>query len=112
MSMYRDLVSNVRVHAGDDGDSIDLREFDSVIVVSASAIAEVEVSDVSDDDFEAADSDDLIERTDENGANVIGYIGSKRYLKVTGDAADESVIIGYRLHRAPEGFEVESRLQD
>ena len=106
--MYRDLVSNVRVHAGDDGDSIDLRDFDSVIVVSASAIAAIQVSDEADDNFEAAPSDDLIARTGENGANVTGYVGGKRYLKVTGAAADESVVIGYNLHRAPEGFDVES----
>ena len=104
----RDLVSNVRVHAGDDGDSIDLREFDSVVVVSTEDIAEIEVSDSPDSDFSAADSDDLIERTGENGANVIGYIGAKRYLKVTGDNADQSVVIGYHLHRTPEGFGVDS----
>lgn len=108
MTMTRDLVSNVVVAAGDDGDSIDLREFDSVIVVSTEAIAEVEVSDEADSGFAAADSDDLIERTDENGANVVGYIGYKRYLKVTGANADQTVVVGYNLHRAPAGFAVDS----
>lgn len=113
MTMYRDFVSNVRVHAGDDGDSIDLREFDSVIVVSTEALAgEIEVSDEADSGFAAASTDDLVARTGENGANVTGYFGDKRYLKVVGDDADQAVVIGYNLHRAPEGFSVDSEAQE
>jgi len=102
--MNREFTSNVRVAAGDDGDSIDLREFDAVIVVSTEALAgDIHVSDEADDNFSAADTDDLIARTGEGGANVTGYTGGKRYLKVVGDDADQAVVIGYYLGRAPQG---------
>ena len=107
--MNRDFVSNVRVAAGDDGTSIDLREFDAVIVVSTAAIAgDIEVSDDPVTGFAPAPADDLIARTGENGANVTGYFGDKRFLKVTGSDPGQAVVIGYYLARAPQGFSVAS----
>ena len=101
--MLRDFANNVRAHAGDEGDSIDLRDFDSVIVVSTADLAGVvEVSDAPASGFAAAPTGDLIARSG-NGSFTVGYTGGARYLRVTGADAAQSVVIGYHLHRAPDG---------
>lgn len=107
--MNREFASNIQVAAGDNGDSVDLRSFDAVSVVSTAAIVGViEVSDSAATGFAAAPVDDLIARTAENGANVTGYTGDKRYLKVTGVDAGQAVVVGYYLSQAPAGFSVAS----
>jgi len=104
--MLRDFVNNVRAHAGNDGDSIDLRDFDSVAVFSTADLdGVVEVSDEAASGFAAAPADDLI-AIDGNGSFAVGYIGDSRYLRVTGDDAAQSVVVGYHLHRKPDNLSI------
>lgn len=106
--MKRDFANNVLASAGDEGDSIDLRGSDSVIVVGLTdPTARIEVSDVADDDFAAPPATDLIipeGGAEQNGAFVIGYIGPARY--ILAGAAD--VIIQHNLHKRPTGLAIDS----
>ena len=103
MSALRDFVNNVRVHDGDA--SVDVRDFDSVLAVSASEITLEESDD--DETFAAVDSEDLIVPEggqEQEGAFTVGYRGNARYLQ----AGEDTFIVGYHLHRKPTGFGVDS----
>ena len=103
MTALRDFVNNVRVHDGDD--AVDIRDFDSVLAVSASEIT-LEESDDG-EAFAAVDADDLIVPEggqEQEGAFTVGYRGDARYLQ----AGADTFIVGYHLHRRPTGFGVDS----
>ena len=103
MSALRDFVNNVRVHDGNA--SVDVRDFDSVLAVSATEITLEESDD--DSTFTAVDADDLIVPEggqEQEGAFTVGYRGNARYLQ----AGVDTFIVGYHLHRKPTGFDVDS----
>ena len=107
MTALRDFVNNVRVHDGSA--AVDIRDFDSVLAVSATEVA-LEESDDG-ETFTAVDADDLIVPEggqEQEGAFTVGYRGNSRYLQ----AGVDTFIVGYNLHRAPTGFDVEQRTQD
>ena len=103
MTALRDFVNDVRVHDGNA--SVDIRDFDSVLAVSATEIT-LEESDDG-ETFTDVDSDDLIVPEggqEQEDAFTVGYRGSARYLQ----AGADTFIIGYHLHRKPTGFGVDS----
>lgn len=106
--MKRDFANNVLASAGDEGDSIDLRGSDSVIVVGLTdPTARVTVSDAAATGFGAPPADDLIipeGGIEQNGAFVLGYIGPARYLRA--GAAD--VVVQHDLHKRPTGLAIDS----
>ena len=108
MTALRDFVNNVRVHDGSA--AVDIRDFDSVLAVSAAEV-ELEEADAEGGPFTAVDADDLIVPEggqEQEGAFTVGYRGNSRYLQ----AGEATFIVGYNLHRAPTGFDVEQRTQD
>jgi hypothetical protein len=95
----RDLASNVKVSVGDNGDSIDLQGADSVIVVGLTdPTARVLVSDSAASGFAAPAAGTLSTVREDNGAFVVGYTGTLRYLQA--GAAD--VVVQSHLHIAPQ----------
>ena len=103
MTALRDFVNNVRVHDGSA--AVDIRDFDSVLAVSATEIT-LEESDDG-EAFTAVDDDDLIVPEggqEQEGVFTVGYRGNARYLQ----AGADTFIVGYHLHRAPISFGVDS----
>lgn len=111
MGIYRDFANNVRVW--DAADPVDLQEADSVLFVSTGAITVSESDEVT--GFAEVDASDLIVPEggeEQEGAFVVGYRGNLRYLTAAGAGDAPVVAVTYHQHRAPVGFEVESRTQD
>jgi len=95
----RDLASNVKVSVGDNGDSIDLQGSDSVIVVGlTNPTSRVLVSSAAASGFAAPAAGTLSVVREDNGAFVVGYTGSLRYLQ----AGSADVVVQARLHQAPQ----------
>lgn len=136
MAMTRDFASNIDAveslrpadhAAGTNGQAVDLRGADSAAAVitvgavtgSAAIFLEEADADASGDPdtWTAVDSDDIIgtpiAAAEANTAYKLGYIGSKRFLRVV--AADDAtalnasgMIVLHRLHRLAEGETVAS----
>lgn len=111
MTIYRDFANNVRVW--DAGDPVDLQEADSVLFVSTGAITVSESDETT--GFAEVDSADLIVPEggeEQEGAFVVGYSGDLRYVTAAGAGEADVIAVTYHQHRAPVGYDVESRTQD
>ena len=93
----RDIVSKIKTAAGDNGDSIDLRGADSVVVIGITdPTARILVSDAAATGFAAPAAADIVTIAG-LGTTAVGYIGGKRYLQ----AGIADVVVQGNLHRAP-----------
>jgi|AntDeeMinimDraft_5_1070356.scaffolds.fasta_scaffold00704_11 hypothetical protein len=99
----KDLANNVQVNDGSV--AVDIRNYQSVIAIGASAITLEESDDGS--SFTDVAADDLITPvggSEQNSAFQVGYRGSKQYLR----SGVGTYIVGGDLNRVPPGSDLES----